>query len=141
MLFRSKGLCEGEIQCELVLLYEMMSTLCHAKDAHYKSMQGNIWLQATIVRMIKGKSACSYHVQFCECIYSSFMSGSAQAKPADLGSSSLLRIWEVRLWMRAYTLSQVFTGFSMIFIELTRDGLPVGASWNSTVTLSAGLVD
>lgn len=30
--------------------------------------------------------------------------------------------------MRAKTLSHVLTGFSIIFMELTRDGLSVGAS-------------
>lgn len=48
--------------------------------------------------------------------------------PADVGSSSLFLIWDVRLWMRAYTLSQVFTGLCMTSMELTRDGLPVGAN-------------
>lgn len=51
--------------------------------------------------------------------------------PADLGSSSLFRICDVRLWMRAYTLSQVLTGFSMTFMEFTSDGLPVGANWDT----------
>lgn len=54
--------------------------------------------------------------------------------PADLGSSSLLRICEVRLCIRPYTLSQVLTGFSITFIEFTNDGLPVGASWNTMET-------
>lgn len=39
-----------------------------------------------------------------------------------------MRICEVRLWMRAYTLSQVLTGFCMTFMEFTSDGLPVGAN-------------
>lgn len=50
--------------------------------------------------------------------------------PADFGSSNLLRIWEVRLWIRLYTLSQVFTGFWITSMEFTSDGLPVGASWD-----------
>lgn len=49
-------------------------------------------------------------------------------QPADLGSSSLFWIWQMRLWIRLYTLSHVLTGFSTAFIEFTIEGLPVGAS-------------
>lgn len=48
--------------------------------------------------------------------------------PADLGSSILQRICEVRLWISAYTWSHVSTGFFTIFMEFTNEALQVGAS-------------
>lgn len=49
--------------------------------------------------------------------------------PDDLGSSIRCLIWEVKLWIKEYTLSQVFTGFLIKCIDLITEMLPDGVSY------------
>lgn len=49
--------------------------------------------------------------------------------PDDLGSSIRCLIWEVKLCIKEYTLSQVFTGFLIRCIDLIREMLPDGVSY------------
>ena len=58
-----------------------------------------------------------------------FLTQEKQYLPDDLGSSIRCLIWEVKLCIKEYTVSQVFTGFLIKCIDLIREMLPDGVSY------------